>query len=98
MQLLKNGIICPSNSSWASPIVIVPKKDGKGGLTPRIYTDYWKINQVTIKDAFLIPRINDILEHMPLTIGYFSIFDLFMGYNQIGIDKDAIAKSAFITP
>ena len=97
-QLLRSGIICHSKSPWASPIVIVPKKDGQGGLTPRMCVDYRELNKRTKMDAFPIPRISDILEHMPPTVGFFSTFDLFMGYNQIGMDEDAIAKSAFVTP
>ena len=39
-QMLKSGIIRPSRSPWASPIVIIPKKNGKGGLEPRMCVDY----------------------------------------------------------
>ena len=60
--------------------------------------DYRELNKRTKMDAFPIPRISDILEHMPPTVGFFSTFDLFMGYNQIGMDEDAIAKSTFVTP
>jgi hypothetical protein len=60
--------------------------------------DYQKLNVLTKKDAFPIPWIHDILEYMPPRVGYFSMFDLFMGYNQVGMDEDAMTKSAFVTP
>ena len=89
-ELLKCGIIRPSISPWSSPIVIIPKKNGSGGFSPRMCIDYRKPNKVTRRDAFPIPRISDILEHMPPKLGYFSTFDLFMGYNQVGMTRDAI--------
>ena len=95
-ELLRCGIIHPSKSPWASPIVIVPKKDRKGGFTPRMCIDYRKPNKITKNDAFPIPRIADILEQMPPGVSYFSIFDLFMGYNQIGMTEEAIERSAFV--
>jgi deoxyuridine 5'-triphosphate nucleotidohydrolase len=97
-ELKKNGIIRPSKSPWAFPIVIVPKKDGKGGLTPRMCIDYRLLNSITIKDAHPIPRISDILEYMPFGIRYITTLDLFMGYNQIGMTIEAILRSAFVTP
>jgi hypothetical protein len=97
-HLLENGIIQKSNSPWASPIVLIPKKDGKGGFTLRMCVDYRGINAITKKDAYPIPRINDILEYMPDKIKYFSTFDLFMGYHQVGMTQEAIEQSAFVTP
>ena len=96
--MLASGIIRKSNSPWASPIVIVPKKDGKGGLQPRMCIDYRWLNTLTVKNAYPILLITSILQNMPPTLSYFSTFDLYMGYNQIRMDQDAITKSAFITP
>ena len=97
-QMLKSGIIRPSKSPWSSPIVIVPKKDGQGGFAPRMCVDYRKLNAITKLDAYPIPRISDILEYMPPVVKYFSTYDMFMGYNQIGMEEDAVTKSAFVTP
>ena len=59
-QMQKNGIIQPSNSPWASPIVLVRKKDG----TLRFCVDYRNLNSVTKPDKFPIPRIDDILDQL----------------------------------
>ena len=56
--MLKEGIIKESYSPWASPVVIVNKKTGD----KRFCIDFRKINQMTITDAYPIPRINDLLE------------------------------------
>ena len=57
-DMLQKGVISPSKSPWASPIVLVKKKDG----TTRFYVDYRKVNEVAQKDAYPIPRINDMLD------------------------------------
>ena len=56
-EMQQNGVIQPSNSPWASPIVLVRKKDG----TLRFCIDYRDLNSVTKSDKFPIPRIDDIL-------------------------------------
>ena len=56
--MLHDGIIQPSHSPWAAPMVLVPKKNG----TLRIYIDYRKLNAVTRPDPFPIPRIDDLLD------------------------------------
>ena len=56
--MLADDVIEPSSSSWASPVVLVKKKDG--GV--RFCIDYRKVNAVTVKDAFPIPRIDDTLD------------------------------------
>ena len=56
-EILSKEIIQPSSSPWSSLVVLVQKKDGTG----RFCVDYRKVNSVTRKDAYPLPRINDVL-------------------------------------
>lgn len=69
-EMLKNNIIQPSSSSWASPVVLVKKKDGK----MRFCVDYRKLNEVTEKDVYPLPRIDDTLDTLS-GAKYFSVAD-----------------------
>uniref|UniRef100_A0A914HQZ2 RNA-directed DNA polymerase n=1 Tax=Globodera rostochiensis TaxID=31243 RepID=A0A914HQZ2_GLORO len=91
-EYLERDIIQASNSPWASPIVLVPKKDG----SLRFCVDYRGINAVTKKDAFPLPNIDQIL--MSLTgKRFFSTLDFLSGYWQIKMEKTSRQKTAFIT-
>jgi hypothetical protein len=99
-QWLELGIIRPSNSPWASPMHLVPKKSGE----TRAVIDYRKLNSVTCKDAYPLPRIDDNLYNIG-PAKYFSVVDLFSGYFQVpmaGVDSpdphNSIAKTAFCCP
>ena len=89
-KMLDAGIIEPSNSPWASPVVLVKKKDG----TLRYCIDYRKLNSVTQKDSYPLPRIDDSLDSLG-NAKYFSTLDLASGYWQIGLSEKAKLKSAF---
>ena len=91
-RMLERGTIRKSNSPWSSPIVVVPKKNGK----LRICCDYRKLNNVTKKDAFPLPKISDCLDAVSGSM-YFSTLDLTSGYNQVRVAEEDIPKTAFVT-
>ena len=91
-KMLKSGVIEPSNSPWASPVVLVRKKDG----SLRYCIDYRKLNSVTLKDSYPLPRIDESLDSLG-NAKYFSTLDLASGYWQIALSEDAKTKSAFCT-
>ena len=90
-EMLANKIIQPSNSAWASPVVLVRKKDGK----QRFCIDFRKLNEVTIRDVYPIPRVEDCLSALGGN-KFFSSFDLFAGFWQIPMDEEDKNKTAFI--
>ena len=90
--LLDAGIIRHSRSSWSAPIVLIPKPDG----TKRMCINYKKLNDITIKDAYPIPRIDDIFTRISKS-KYYSKFDFRQAYYQIEMDENSINKTAFST-
>ena len=89
--MLKDNIIKPSQSPWASPITIAKKKDDPNG---RFCTDYRKLNDITKTDAYPLPRIDEIWEQLK-EARWFSSVDLASGYWQVEMDEKDKQKTSF---
>lgn len=92
-DLLNTGVIEESQSPYASPIVIVKKKNGK----IRKCCDYRSLNRKTRKNSFPLPRIADSLDRLHGS-KFFSCLDLKSAYNQVEVDEQDQHKTAFTTP
>ena len=91
-SMLSQDVIVHSASPWASPVVLIRKKDG--GM--RFCVDYRKLNHITKLDEFPLPRIDETLD---LLAGakYFTTLDLASGYWQVPMEVASQEKTAFIT-
>jgi hypothetical protein len=91
-ELLEKGFIHPSSSPWGTPVIFVLKKDG----TQRLCMDYHALNEVTIKNKYLLPRIDDLFDQLHGAC-VFSKIDLRLGYHQLKIRECDIPKTAFVS-
>ena len=91
-DMLSKGFIRPSASPWGSPIIFVDKRDG----TTRLCVDYRKLNDVTIKNKYPLPKIEDLFDQMN-GARVFSKIDLRTGYHQLKVREEDIPKTAFTT-
>jgi hypothetical protein len=80
MELLEKGFIHPSSSLWGDPVIFIPKKDG----TQRLCMDYRALNEVTMKNKYLPPRIDDLFNQLHGACATSKI-DLRSGYHQLKI-------------
>ncbi|GBN81789.1 Retrovirus-related Pol polyprotein from transposon 297, partial [Araneus ventricosus] len=91
-EMVDNGIIEESSGPWASPIVLVKKKDG----STRFCVDYRKLNEITKKDSYLLPPIDDTLDALNGS-QWFTTLDLKSGYWQVENRPEDREKTAFTT-
>ena len=89
-EMLDLGAIRPSNSPWASAIVLVRKKDGR----LRFCIDLRRLNNRTVKDAYSLPKIESILDSL-IGAQIFSTLDLKAGYWQVEMAEECKAYTAF---
>ena len=87
-RLLDIGLIEPAVSEWSAPILALTKRDG----SCRLVVSYVKLNAVTRRDTYCIPRIADILQNFSGS-KYFSTFDAYSGYYQIPCSNDLDTKN-----
>ena len=93
-ELIDKGWVVPSESPWASPILLVPKDEGK---KLRLCIDYRNLNALTKKDSFPLPRL-DVMLHKSAKATIFSKLDLASGFHQIAVHPLHSELTAFILP
>jgi hypothetical protein len=91
-ELQSKGFVRPSSSPWGAPVLFVEKKD----RTQQMCVDYRSLNEVTIKNKYPLPRIEDLFDQMK-GASVFSKIDLRSGYHQLKIQESNIPKTAFRT-
>ena len=91
-DLVEKGFVQPSHSAWGAPVIFVAKKSGD----LRMCVDYRALNQVTVKDKYPLPRIDDLLDRLQ-GARVFSSLDLQSGYHQVRIADEDVPKTAFRT-
>ncbi|KAG7671663.1 hypothetical protein KSW81_003791 [Nannochloris sp. 'desiccata'] len=91
-EMIDAGIIQPSSSPYAAPVIFVPKQDG----TLRMCVDYRALNKITIKDKFPLPKMDELLNCLE-GARYFSKIDLKSAYYQVRVKEEDIPKTAFNT-
>nr|GEY43459.1 putative reverse transcriptase domain-containing protein [Tanacetum cinerariifolium] len=91
-ELSDKGFIRPSSLPWGAPVLFVKKKDGSF----RMCIDYHELNKLTVKNRYLLPRINDLFDQLQGSSIYSKI-DLRSGYHQLRVREQDIPKTTFRT-
>ena len=92
-EMLEHGIIEHSSSDWASPLVIVRKKDS----SLRLCVDYRRLNSHSKVDAYPMPRVDDLIDRVAGS-PYITTLDLTKGYWQVPVAREDRENTAFTTP
>lgn len=92
-EWLRDGIVQHSRSPYASPVVVVRKKNG----TNRLCVDYRELNAKIVKDRYPLPIIEEVLEELS-SARVFTTLDLKNGFFHVGVDEQSRACTAFVTP
>ena len=90
--MIKKGVIETANTDWASPVVLVPKPDG----SLRFFTDYRRLNAMTIRYAYPISRMEEFIDSLGDAV-IFSTLDCNSGYFQIPMDYEDRNKTGFVS-
>ncbi|GJR85509.1 putative reverse transcriptase domain-containing protein [Tanacetum coccineum] len=91
-ELAYRGFIRPSTSPWGAPVLFVKMKDGSF----RMCIDYWELNKLTVKNHYLLPRIDDLFDQLQGS-SFYSKIDLRSGYHKMRVRNEDIPKTAFRT-
>ncbi|GJU42364.1 putative reverse transcriptase domain-containing protein [Tanacetum coccineum] len=91
-ELAERGFIRPSTLPWGAPVLFIKKKDGSF----RMCIDYRELNKLTVKNRYLLPRIDDLFDQLQGSSTYSKI-DLRSGYHQLRVWDEDIPKTAFRT-
>ena len=92
IDLIERKLIEPSHSTWSSPVVLVPKPNGKW----RLCVDYRKVNEATEKDSYALPYIDEIFDSLQ-GAKIFTTMDLYSGYHQILMNDESVEITTFTT-
>ena len=93
--MLKNAFIRPSTSSWRSPVLLVKKKNADGTVGYRFCIDLKKVNSITEKDSYSLPRISDTVDALS-GAKYFTTLDIDRAFWQVGLAEEGKCKTAFV--
>lgn len=92
-DLMDKGVIRRSTSEYASPIILVKKRDG----SDRLFVDFRALNRITVKDRYPLPLIDDHIDRLG-SFKYFSSLDMATGFHQIPLKESSIHLTGFVTP
>ena len=92
-EFIRQGIVRPSSGPYGAPVLLVRKKDG----SLRLCIDYRRLNELTKKDRFPLPLIEELLERL-VGARVFTKVDLRSGFYQVAMAEDSVQRTAFVTP